>query len=243
VFRFVFRFVVVSSLLALPLIAAGQGFFGFGTRTAANPPYDSRFIFTRMRYPSGSWSHDYPTADIYLTEALDDLTRVSVNRGRSNVLTFSDPELFANPIVYVSEPGFWTLAEDEVANLRAYLLKGGLIIFDDFEGEAQWGNMAAQMARALPQHRFENIDVSHPVFHSLFDLKALTVPHPSVAVTPEFRAMFLNNDRSGPMVALANYNSDLAEYWEWSAREVFPVEITSGAYEMGVNYIVYGMTH
>ncbi len=242
-FMFARLAVLLIGVLVLPLWADAQGFFGFGPRVAKNPGYDSRFVFTRMRYPSNSWSHDYPSADLYMTEALDDMTRVPVNRGRSNVLTFSDAELFTNPIVYVSEPGFWALQDGEAATLRAYLLKGGFIIFDDFEGDAQWRNMAAQMSRALPEHRFLPIDVSHSIFHALFDLKVLTVPHPSVSVTPAFYAIFEDNNPKGRMIALANHNSDLAEYWEWSARDVFPVDVTSGAYEMGVNYIVYAMTH
>jgi hypothetical protein len=77
----------------------------------------------------------------------------------------------------------------------------------------------------------------------VFDLKRLDVPHPTVDVVPDYRALFLGNDPNGRMVALANHNADLAEYWEWSADERFPVDVTSGAYEMGVNYLVYAMTH
>ena len=103
--------------------------------------------------------------------------------------------------------------------------------------------MADNMARALPDHAWIEIGVEHPIFQSFFDVDALDVPHPSVNVTPVFLALFQDNDPTQPMMALANLNSDLAEYWEWSARDVFPVEITSGAYELGVNYIIYGMTH
>jgi hypothetical protein len=68
-------------------------------------------------------------------------------------------------------------------------------------------------------------------------------PHPLVNVTPTYYAMFEHNDPSRPMIALANYNNDLAEYWEWSATGMFPVDFTSEAYKLGVNYIVYAMTH
>ena len=238
--------VVLLAGIAAPLVLQAQ--FSYG-----NPPYDASFVFSRIRYSPGlggfrgfgssAWSHDYPAGDLYLTQVLDDLTRLRVRPNRSNVLDLDDPTLFQNPIIYVSEPGFWAVSPSEAENLRAYLLKGGFIIFDDFEGPAQWQNMADQMARALPEHVWVEIDVEHPIFHSFFDVDALDVPHPSVRVEPAFYAMFASNDLDGPMIALANHNSDLAEYWEWSARDVFPVEITSGAYELGVNYIVYGMTH
>jgi hypothetical protein len=60
---------------------------------------------------------------------------------------------------------------------------------------------------------------------------------------PSYFAIFENNDPRGRMLALANYNNDLAEYWEWSATGMFPVDLTNEAYKLGVNYIVYGVTH
>ena len=74
-------------------------------------------------------------------------------------------------------------------------------------------------------------------------MKRIDFPHPLVDVIPSYFAMFEDNDPTQRIVVLANYNNDLAEYWEWSADERFPVDVTSGAYELGVNYIVYGMTH
>jgi hypothetical protein len=259
---FVFRFgsgfgvrLFTFVFLLMPLVVAAQG--GFGRRalqpSSGNPPYTADFVFTRIAYGSGlgggfrgfggsSWNHDYPDADLYLTQVLDDLTRMRVRSNHSNVLALSDPAIFDNPIMYISEPGFWGLTEADVPKLRAYLLKGGFVIFDDFEGE-QWNNMARNMARALPEYRWIPLDVSHPIFHSFFDVKAFEVPHPTVNVPPKFYGMFEKNDPTRRMIALANHNSDIAEYWEWSARDMFPVHVTSGAYQLGVNWIIYGMTH
>jgi hypothetical protein len=241
-------------LVLVPLAVAAQG--GFGRRPLSpvdgNPSYTSDFVFTRIAYGRGlqgfrgfggsSWNHDYPDADLYLTQVLDDLTRMRVRPDHSNVMDLSDPRIFENPIIYISEPGFWGLAESDVPKLRAYLLKGGFVIFDDFEGQ-QWDNMARNMARALPEYRWIPLDISHPIFHAFFDVKAFEVPHPSVAVPPRVYGMFEKNDPNLRMIALANHNSDVAEYWEWSARDMFPVSVTSGAYQLGVNWIIYGMTH
>jgi hypothetical protein len=241
--------VIALAAVAVPLAVHAQYAYG-------NPDYNSHFVFTRVRYGAGlggfgfgggfgrnAWSHDYPAGDFYLTQVLDDLTRMRVRTDRSNVLDLRDPELFQNPIIYMSEPGFWPLAPGEAEPLREYLLKGGFIIFDDFEGPAQFQNMADNMAAALPEYQWIEIGVEHPIFHIFFDVDALDVPHPSVNVTPVFLALFQDNDPGQPMLALANLNSDLAEYWEWSARDAFPVDITSGAYELGVNYVIYGLTH
>ena len=100
----------------------------------------------------------------------------------------------------------------EAQRLREYLLKGGFVIFDDFEGPEHWDNLVAQMKRALPDHQFMGIDESHPIFHAFYDIRNLNVPHPSMNVTPAYYAMFEQNDPTRRMIALANHNSDIAEY-------------------------------
>jgi hypothetical protein len=239
-------------IVILPILVSAQGRFrqrGGGESAFNNPAYDSRFVFTRIRYRGGgffgggSWAHDYPRADQHLPRILEDITTMTPQLEVSSVFDLDDPEIFQNPIIYVSEPGYWTIRDNEVPNLRAYLLKGGFIIFDDFEGPQHWDNMSRQMARAVPELRWVQIDVSHPIFHSFFELKAINAPHPTMNVTPGYYAMYENNDPKRRMIGLANHNSDLAEYWEWSATGLFPVDTTSEAYKLGVNYIIYAMTH
>jgi len=161
----------------------------------------------------------------------------------SNILDLDDPRIFENPILYMSEPGFWVSNDAEAKNLREYLLKGGFIIFDDFEGPGHWRNLVAQMKRALPDHSFIKLDVEHPIFQTFFGIKYLNVPHPTVNVPPDYLAIFENNDPSGRMIALANWNNDLGDYWEWSAEGLYGADPTNDAYRLGVNYIVYAMTH
>ena len=247
--------VLLLLVLVLPLVAAGQG-RRQSRQTSATVDYDSHFVFTRIRYGAGGslargffggggggWEHDYPTADRNLAAILDYITNMRVRMDGSNILDLDDPRIFENPILYMSEPGYWTTNEDEAKNLRAYLLKGGFLIFDDFEGPAHWSNLVAQMKRALPDHSFIPLDVSHPIFQTFFGIKYLNVPHPTVNVPPGYLAMFENNDPSGRMIALANWNNDLGDYWEWSAEGLYGSDPTNDAYRLGVNYIVYAMTH
>ena len=101
----------------------------------------------------------------------------------TNVFDLDDPEIFENPILYVSEPGFWTIRESEAKNLRLHLLKGGFIIFDDFEGDGHWRQHGgADGARGARAALGPDITVDHPIFHSFFDIQKLDVPHPSVNV-------------------------------------------------------------
>ncbi len=218
-------------------------------------PYNGKFTFTRIRYSSsrgfgggwgrrggGSWAHDYPAADRNMQTMVNEFTAMRATTSGSNVFDLEDRAFFTNPIIYISEPGFWGITPDGAANLREFLLKGGFLIFDDFEAN-QWYNMADQMAAALPEGVWVEIDETHPIFGTFFQVENIYVPHPLVRVTPSYRVIFEDNDPSKRVMVLANHNSDLAEYWEYAARGYFPVDPTNDAFRLGINYFVYGVTH
>jgi hypothetical protein len=232
---------------AVVLLMAGQ----IGS-SPSNPDYRCQLVFTRIRYGDSAdavsyfrrsaWSHDYPRADLHLSRLLSELTNIEANTASTNVFTLDDPELFRHPISYLSEPGFWTMSDEEADRLRSYLLKGGFLIFDDFELE-QWHNFEAQMKRVLPEHRLVEIDVDHPIFQSFFEMKTITFPHPLVPVSPTYYGIFEDDDPSKRLMVIVNYNNDVAEYWEWSDQGWFPIDITNEAYKLGINYMIYALTH
>jgi hypothetical protein len=245
---------VLIALLASPLAFAQVRRATQGVKQVF--PYDGRLTFTRLYYGgTGSglasfgsrgfeaWSHDYPAADRNLTATIDFLTNARVRLDETNILDLDDPELFENPVLYVWEPGFWTIQDSEAQRLREYLLKGGFVIFDDFEGPDHWDNLVEQMRRAMPEHHFIRIDEQHPIFQSFFRVAKLDVPHPYSGVTPAYFGMFENNDPSGRMLALANHNNDIAEYWEGSVETLYVSDHTGDAFRLGVNYYLYALTH
>lgn len=253
---------IAAALILLIVVAAGaaaaleQDFFG-GRReplpqASANVPYDGKLTFVRLRYTMGfygrrgwepPWAHDYPTADTHMMKILNELTLARPRMDGSNILTLDDPELFMYPIAYMSEPGFWSMDEEEVRGLRAYLAKGGFIMFDDFRGR-DWDNLQDQMRLVFPQGQWVELDGTHPIFHSFFEINdPHTMTPPYGGLPPVFYAMFENNDRSGRVMAMANVNNDLGEYWEFSDTGYAPVDLSNEAYKFGVNYFIYAMTH
>ncbi len=87
------------------------------------------------------------------------------------------------------------------------------------------------------------IDVTHPIFHVFFDMESIDFPHPLVNVMPSYFGLFENADPRSRMLGIINYNNDIAEYWEWSDTGWLPIDFTNEAYKLGVNYVVYAMTH
>jgi len=242
---------VLAVLAAIAAAAFAQGGFRGRRRAAPEPQtvkveYDGRFAFVRLRYDSGfqrnpGWAHDYPRADWHFQRILEEITFIRTFRDESNILALDDPELSMYPVAYLSEPGFWTLNEAETRGLREYLLKGGFIIFDDFRGARDWTNLQARMADVLPEARWVSLDASHPIFHAFFDINTLITQ--GFYGQAEFLGLFEDNDPRKRLLAIADYNHDLGEFWEFSDTGWMPVDLTNEAYKYGVNYVVYAMTH
>ena len=142
----------------------------------------------------------------------------------------------------MAEAGFWTQTDEEAANLGAYLQKGGFMIFDDFRGN-DWTNFETQMRRVLPDVRMVELDVSHPIFHAFFDIATLEFKQFYDRDKPLFIGAFQDNDPTKRLLFIANYNNDVGEYWEFSDTGWTPIDLSNEAYKLGVNYIIYAMTH
>jgi hypothetical protein len=134
--------------------------------------------------------------------------------------------------------------------LRAYLQKGGFLIVDDFKPTGWrglgggWEPFERNMSRVIPGARFIDLDASHPIFHSFFEIHSLRdFPQAYNSGQPVFRGLFQDNDVRKPLQVIVNYNTDISQYWEWSGRGFRPFDETNEAYKLGVNYLVYALTH
>ena len=249
---------------AIALGAQGREFFDFGygrNPAIRNVPYDGQFTFVRIKYetaPGGfwaggrpSWIHGYPIAEQNLMKIMNELSYLGAHDEEINTLTLDDPALARYPVAYIIEVGWWTLSDREAAALRAYILKGGFVIVDDFktpgwrgiEGGG-WEPFAENMKRVLPEARFVEMQATHPIFHAFFEINALdNFPQAYNSGQPIFRGVFEDNDPNKRLQVIVNYNTDISQYWEWSGRGFRPFDQTNEAYKLGVNYLIYGLTH
>ena len=246
------------AVLAVAAAAAAEPGSSRDERAAAvrqvmkNVPYDGRFTFVRLRFGGPGdgymgytppWAHDYPRAERNLMRIVRELTLLSPYAEGGNVLTADDPELFKYPVAYISEPGFWRQSEREVLALRSYLLKGGFLIVDDFRGGDLY-NFQAEIGRVLPDAELVELDPTHPIFRSFFEVESLEHVAPTFRrFRPVYYGIFEGNDRSRRLLSVINYNNDIGDSWEYSDEGWFPVEMSNEAFKLGVNYIVYAMTH
>jgi hypothetical protein len=229
------------------------------------------FTFVRVRYHrdpygprrAGYCFTDFPDSDLNLSYRLQQMTSIRVDPD-GRVLSLTDPELFSFPFVYMVEPGAMRLDEQEREALRNYLLNGGFLMADDFWGPAEWRNFERELKQVLPQFSFVELEMDHPVFHSVFDLgrdkNALQTPNfysgersQFTGVTWEYhdgeecRDMHVRalHDERGRMIAIATHNTDNGDGWEREGEYAYFFREFSEkrAYPLGVNIVFYVMTH
>ncbi|MEM7416963.1 MAG: DUF4159 domain-containing protein [Gemmatimonadota bacterium] len=219
-------------------------------------PYDARYHFTRIQFSAtrrgfggwggrggAQWAHDYPRADRNFLAILNETTFIDTSRELSTIVSLEDPELFNNPITYLVEPGFWQPSPEAIENLRNYLLKGGFLIIDDFRGPRELDNLEFYLMQALPELRMLEIDSSHEIFDTFFRVDPEGLLPPYGGYPPAYYGIFEDNDPSKRMMVMINANNDIAEYWEFSDYGYYGIDLSNEAYKVGVNYVVYALTH
>ncbi len=223
-----------------------------------NPAYDGRFTFARLSYttsPGGyyyrglpAWAHGYDLAERNLVQILNSLSTVHPRLETGVVYGLDDPALYKYPLSYMTEAGYWTLTDKEALAFRGYLLKGGFVIFDDFRDDFRGGggyeNFAANMKRILPDARVIDLSPTDPIFHSFYEINSLAIiPQNYDRGRPILQGIYEDNDPSKRLMAVINFNTDVSQYWEFSGQGFTPIPESNEAYKLGVNYLIYAMTH
>jgi hypothetical protein len=225
-----------------------------------NMPYVGRFQFLRLRFDEAytsrgnyewgldmGWNHDYPRAEYNLSLMLDKLTvmPVTIDPRGGNIYSFTDPEIFNHPFVYISEPGFWLPSDEELTNLGDYLAKGGFIMVDDMEGDDTQA-FYDFIRRAIPGADFTILDTTHPIFNCFFQITPEDILNQSYLSrygNPVIYGVFEDNDPSQRLLAVVNHNQDIGESWEFSNTGYVPVEQANNSYKIGMNYVICSTMH
>ena len=213
------------------------------------------FTFVRLKY-NGSfrykslWDIDYPAADRNLLFQLNKQTNINANPDLK-VIPVGSPELFDYPFAYIAELSRLNLSKKEAANLREYLLRGGFIMTDDFHGTEQWKRFYKQYKKIFPKREPRDIPMDHPLFHCFYKIdKLMQIPAPAAyraGRTHEkdgfnVRCMGVFDDK-GRLMMMINFNTDLGDAWQNAAEPFYPRKFSDMAFKMGINAIVYTLTH
>ena len=217
----------------------------------------------RIGYPH--WQADCSESEPHFISALQRLTRLETSDA-SQSISLLDDRVFDYPMLYIVEAGFASFSPLEADNLREYLLRGGFLLVDDFHGSYQWKQFERWMGQVFPDRDIVDIPADHEIFNTHFPIEEfIQIPglralclnpgetwelpiskSPAVVESnasrqrPQWRGIL---DDEGRVMAIINWNMDLGDAWEHADMEEYSAHYTATAYRLGVNYVIYGMTH
>ncbi|HSR06103.1 MAG TPA: DUF4159 domain-containing protein [Bryobacteraceae bacterium] len=218
----------------------GQGGFGFGGFTV-NSWQEGRSI----------WTQDYPRADRHFLRALRRLTRIDARSVEQPVNLDDDDDVYNFPFLYAVQVGQWDLTDAQAVKLRDFILRGGFLMVDDFWGATQWQTFEASMSRVFPDLIPLDLNNDSPIFHAVYDLEnRYQVPGARYLETgsyekcqgcpAQWRAI---SDAKGRILVAMTVNSDVGDSWEFADDPRYDEKFSALGIRIGVNYIVYSMTH
>jgi hypothetical protein len=228
----------------------------------------AEWVFARLMYPShpyakferrGSdwreggtgWTEDYPRADRHFNTALSRLTRIHVRSVEQPVNPDDGDDIFNWPWLYVGLPGNWDLTDAQAAKIRDFLDRGGFLLADDFWQADEWSGFEEGMHRILPNRPIVDLEDADSIFHTVYNLDdRYQVPgewamrpgmsYRSAGTVAYWRGIYDEKDRL--MVAICA-NSDLGDAWEWADAPHYPEKYSALGIRIGVNYVIYALTH
>ncbi len=152
-----------------------------------------------------------------------------------------------------------TMGLSDAGGARAcaqYLLKGGFLWVDDFWGTPAWEQWSGEIHKALPEFPIVDIPPDHAIRHEMFNIKrrdagdehselaahaANTQERGDDSPHADFRMIA---DEKGRIMVVMTHNTDIGDSWEREGEDhEFFLQFSPAGYSLGMNVLLYAMTH
>jgi hypothetical protein len=224
-----------------PPDANRKGEFALG-RLRYHSPMDGRRFYSR-------WGIDVNKGDRLFLSHLIRLTRIDVE-SIENIVDISTDRIFETPWMFAGSVGDWRISPSEAARMREYFQRGGFLMVDDFHNPREWATFMSGMQQMDPSLQAVELEDGDPMFQAVYNLdKRIRVPGANVVhgnqierggVEPHWRAI---RDPKGRAIVAVCFNMDVGDGWEFADVPDYPEKYASEGIRLGVNYVVYAMTH
>jgi hypothetical protein len=230
---------------------------GYASDAALPPDYRNKaeFVLGRLMYNSnvgrggGNWTVDYPRGDRHFALAVRRLTRIDVRSVEQPVNPDDDNDIFEWPYLHVGMPTSWGFTPVQAAKIREYLLRGGFMVCDSFFGTQEWAGFERGIRQIFPDRPITELADDDAIFHNAYDLteryqvgnyRTRDRWYRSDGKDPAWRAI---RDDHGRVVVAINFNNDLGDSWQLADNPEYPQKFSYLGIRLGINYVVYSLTH
>ena len=204
---------------------------------AAVAAQDSPGLLTvgRLHYDGGGDWYANPSSLPNLLTAVRSRTALRT-AATETVVTLGADDLWNVPYIYMTGHGNVHFSDADLETLRRYLRQGGFLHADDNYGMD--ASIRRELNRLFPDHQLEEVPLSHPIYHLIYDLpKGIPKIHEHDGKPAQGFGIFLD----GRLAVYYSYQSDLGDGWEDPDVHHDPPEKREAALRMGVNLFAYAV--
>ena len=194
------------------------------------------FSIARVNYGGGGDWYCDPSSIPNILNYLTKNTSIKADQDEYRI-KLTTKELRGHPYLYMTGHGNIRFTDEEIIQLREYLMGGGFLHTDDNYGLNT--SFRREMKRVFPDRDFVELPHDHAIFHSYFDMPSgLPKIHEHDGKPPQLFALY-NEDR---IMVIYSYESDLGDGWEDEEVHNNSPELRVAALQMGVNIIYFALT-
>jgi len=219
-----------TAVIAGTIVALAAG-------AAPNAAAGEAFTIAQLQYRGGGDWYANPTSLPNLLAAVRARTGIVADE-RPATVSLDDEALPLHPFLYMTGHGRVFLDEQEVLALRGHLERGGFLWADDNYGMDE--SFRREMAKVFPGSPLTELPFDHGIYHSFYDFPGgLPKIHEHDGGPPHGYGIF----HDGRLVVFYSFNTDIGDGMEDPEVHNDPPEKREAALRLGVNVVVYALTH
>lgn len=186
-----------------------------------------------LKYNGGGDWYANPTAVPNLIAFTNKNCKTNINKNPETVAANSD-DVFNFPILFMTGHGNVVFSDDEVNNLRNYLISGGFLHISDNYGLDKF--IRKELKKLFPKEELQEIPNNHPIYNQTFAFKNGI---PKIHEHDKKQAQGFGIFYEGRLVVFYDYETDLSDGWEDETIHNNPPQVREKALQMGANIIEY----
>ncbi len=204
---------------------------------------EADFIFGRVHYRGGDWNTDMLYEGLKGGSEINLLKRVlqetSIKtEAKETVIPIDSPLLLTSPFLYMTGHRTILASESEIDNMRKALEGGAFLFGDSCNGRREGfnNNFISFIQRIFPGKKMRHLEMSHPLFNSYYKIDKILGGDKLVDD-------YLEGLEIDGRLAVVFTMNDLGCAWEGHPCSPGEEAQRDHAFKMGINMIVYAMTH
>ncbi|WP_100212002.1 DUF4159 domain-containing protein [Tenacibaculum maritimum] len=186
-----------------------------------------------LKYHGGGDWYANPTALPNLIEFSNQYAHTKINKTILTITPDSE-DLYNCPILFMTGHGNVFFSDEDLQNLKMYLMSGGFLHISDNYGLDK--HIRRELKKLFPMLSLQEIPKEHPIYHQTFSFpKGMPKIHEHDKKPPQGFGLFYE----GRLIVFYDYESDLSDGWEDSEVHHNPKHVRQKALQMGSNIIEY----